>query len=61
MTIILSIHLILVLLGTGVFLLLLKTLFSEYVRKITNLTFNPSIVFNYLLKSPLVERLGLLV
>ena len=59
MTTILGIHLIL--LGIGVFLLVLKALYFRGVydtwdlgglRKITNLTLSPSIIFGYLLKSP---------
>lgn len=61
MTTILGIHLIL--LGIGAFLLVFKALYfggvydtwapgGGDVRKITNLTLNPSIIFGYLLKSP---------
>ncbi|KAL5558149.1 hypothetical protein UlMin_034360 [Ulmus minor] len=61
MTTILGIHLIL--LGIGAFLLVFKALYfggvydiwapgGGDVRKITNLTLSPSIVFGYLLKSP---------
>lgn len=61
MTTILGIHLIL--LGIDTFLLVHKTLyFGAYmilgsrgggdIRKITNLTFSPSVIFVYLLKSP---------
>lgn len=61
MTTILGIHLIL--LGIGAFLLVVKSLFSGGVydtwapgggdiRYINNPTLNPSIIFNYLLKSP---------
>ncbi|KAB2629311.1 PsbC(chloroplast) [Pyrus ussuriensis x Pyrus communis] len=61
MTTILGIHLIL--LGLGAFLLVFKALYfggvydtwapgGGDVRKITNLTLSPSIVFGYLLKSP---------
>ncbi|KAK8959627.1 Photosystem II CP43 chlorophyll apoprotein [Platanthera guangdongensis] len=62
MTTILGIHLIL--LGIGSFLLVLKALYfggiydtwapgGGDVRKITNLTFNPNVIFGYLLKSPI--------
>ncbi|KAL5067429.1 hypothetical protein RYX36_018316 [Vicia faba] len=61
MTTILGIHLIL--LGIGAFLLVFKAFYSGGlydtwapgggdVRKITNLTLSPSIIFGYLLKSP---------
>ncbi|CAN1869529.1 Photosystem II CP43 reaction center protein [Linum perenne] len=61
MTTILGIHLIL--LGIGAFLLVFKALFfggiydtwapgGGDVRKITNLTLTPSVIFGYLLKSP---------
>lgn len=61
MTTILGIHLIL--LGLGAFLLVFKALYfggvydtwapgGGDVRKITNLTLSPSIIFGYLLKSP---------
>ncbi|VAH69885.1 unnamed protein product [Triticum turgidum subsp. durum] len=61
MTTILGIHL--VLLGLGAFLLVLKALYfggvydtwapgGGDVRKITNLTLSPSVIFGYLLKSP---------
>jgi len=61
MTTILGIHLIL--LGAGAFLLVFKALYfggvydtwapgGGDVRKITNLTLNPSVIFGYLLKSP---------
>ncbi len=61
MTTILGIHLIL--LGLGAFLLVLKALYfggvydtwapgGGDVRKITNLTLSPSVIFGYLLKSP---------
>lgn len=61
MTTILGIHLIL--LGIGAFLLVFKALYfggvydtwapgGGDVRKITNLTLSPSIIFGYLLKSP---------
>nr|AKP49366.1 photosystem II 44 kDa apoprotein [Campynema lineare] len=61
MTTILGIHLIL--LGIGAFLLVLKALYfggvydtwapgGGDVRKITNLTLSPSVIFGYLLKSP---------
>lgn len=69
MTTILGIHLIL--LGIGAFLLVFKALyFGVYMipglragrcKKITNLTLSPSIVFGYLLKSPLAEKGGSLV
>ncbi|KAM0070953.1 Photosystem II CP43 reaction center protein [Helianthus debilis subsp. tardiflorus] len=70
MTTILGIHLIL--LGLGAFLLVFKALYfggvydtwapgGEDVRKITNLTLSPSIIFGYLLKSPLGGGDGLLV
>lgn len=61
MTIILDVHIIL--LGIGAFFLKYRRLFilgmymisklqeEEGVRKITNLTLNPSIIFGYLLKS----------
>ncbi|CAF1752791.1 unnamed protein product [Brassica napus] len=61
MTTILGIHLIL--LGVGAFLLVFKALYfggvydtwapgGGDVRKITNLTLSPSVIFGYLLKSP---------
>jgi photosystem II CP43 chlorophyll apoprotein len=61
MTTILGIHLIL--LGIGAFLLVFKALYfggvydtwalgGGDVRKITNLTLSPSVIFGYLLKSP---------
>ncbi|KAJ0636214.1 Photosystem II CP43 reaction center protein [Helianthus annuus] len=61
MTTILGIHLIL--LGQGAFLLVFKALYfggvydtwapgGGDIRKITNLTLSPSIIFGYLLKSP---------
>ncbi|THU42339.1 hypothetical protein C4D60_Mb00t06940 [Musa balbisiana] len=61
MTTILGIHLIL--LGLGAFLLVLKAVYfggiydtwapgGGDVRKITNLTLSPSVIFGYLLKSP---------
>ena len=72
MTTILGIHLIL--LGIGAFLLVLKALYfggvydtwapvGGDVRKMTNLTLSPSVIFGYSLKSPfpLGEKDGLLV
>ncbi|MFS7942675.1 Photosystem II CP43 reaction center protein [Helianthus anomalus] len=60
MTTLLGIHLIL--LGLGVFLLVFKALYfggvydtwapGGDVRKITNLTLSPSIIFRYLLNRP---------
>ena len=61
MTTILGIHFIL--LGIGTFLLVFKTIYfggiydtwaleEGDVRKITNLTLSPSVIFGYLLKSP---------